>query len=297
MDKPKVIAIVGPTASGKTGLSIDIARRFAGEVISADSRQVYRGLDIGSGKVTSAEMQGIPHHLIDIVAIDSVYTAQDFKRDATAAADEIISRFHLPVFAGGTFFYLDQLRGTAGSAPVAPNDKLRTALELRSTEELFDELMLKDPERAGAIDPHNRRRLIRALEIIETLGHVPNVTTTNSKYNWLTIGLEWPKEALHTRIHERLLTRLQQGMVEEVKGLLDSGVDKERLDSFGLEYRYITHHLEGTLQYDEMVETLETKIRQFAKRQLTWLKRDSTIEWFSLTDTDAIFNRVEQFLN
>jgi tRNA dimethylallyltransferase len=296
MSKPKVIAIVGPTASGKTGLSIDIAERFSGEVISADSRQVYRGLDIGSGKVTEAEMRGIPHHLIDIAPLDTIYTATDFKRDATDAITAILDRQHLPIIAGGTFFYLDQLRGTAASAPVAPNDALRSSLELRTTEELYEELLSKDKERAESIDPYNRRRLIRALEIVATLGTVPQAPVTESPYEWLMIGLEWPKEALYARIHERLLARLEQGMVAEVQGLLEQGVTHERLQGLGLEYRYVSEHLAGALTYDDMVTTLEIKIRQFAKRQLTWLKRDATIEWFSPRDHDSIMSRVDTFL-
>lgn len=296
MTKPKIIAIVGPTASGKTGLSIDIATHCNGEVISADSRQVYRRLDIGSGKVTPDEMRGVPHHLLDIVDLDEIYTAADFKRDATEAISLITKRAHVPIIAGGTFFYLDQLRGTAMSAPVAPSETLREQLELQSTEELYDTLLIKDPERAASIDQHNRRRLIRALEIIDTLGAVPALRPAESPYEWLVIGLEWTKEALHVRIHERLVSRLETGMVEEVQQLLESGVPGERLKSLGLEYRYLTEYLEGAIGYDDMIITLETKIRQFAKRQITWLKRDETIEWYSPSDRQEIFKRVETFL-
>lgn len=293
MNKPKVIAIVGPTASGKTSLSIEIAQRYGGEVISADSRQVYRGLDIGSGKVTPEEMRGIPHHLLDVVSPMTVYTAADFKRDADEVISEIIERGNVPILAGGTFFYLELLRGTMQAAPVEPNPELRAELEQLSDSELLSQLQTKDPNRAETIDGENRRRLIRSLEIIATLGSVPEIVTTESPYDWLIIGVDITKEQLHRNIHTRLHERMTAGMIDEVKNLLTNGVSHERLEQFGLEYRYISRYLRGELSEEQMMEILETKIKQFAKRQLTWLKRDQTIEWYSPDDREAIFNRID----
>jgi tRNA dimethylallyltransferase len=296
MQKPKVLAIVGPTASGKTSLSIKLAYEFNGEVISADSRQVYRGMDIGTGKITTAEMGQVPHHILDVADPMDIYTGIDFKRDAGVALHNIIQREHLPIIAGGTFFYLELLRGTMQAAPVAPNPAFRKTLEPYSNSELMDMLREKDAHRADSIDPENRRRLERSLEIIHTLGEVPEVRVTESEYDWLLLGIDIPKETLHKNINIRLETRLEQGMIEEVQHLLDSGVTPKRLDDFGLEYRYILKYLQQEVSYPEMCEQIETKSRQFAKRQLTWLKRYPEIEWVDPTNLEEICARTKTFL-
>lgn len=279
MSKPKVIAILGPTASGKTALSIELAKELNGEVISADSRQVYRGLDIGSGKVTQEEMQGIPHHLISIVDPTDSYSGADFVRDASSAIADITARGKVPIIAGGTFFYVDLLRGKQSAAPVPANPSLQAELELLSTDELVARLTTADPRRAAAIDTKNRRRLIRALEIINTLGVVPEVAPNESPYDWLIYGIAIEREDLKARIETRLHQRLKDGMEAEVATLLQSGVSKERLVDFGLEYRYLVRRHYQELTYEQMTEELFAKIRQFAKRQQTWLKRDSEIIW------------------
>jgi tRNA dimethylallyltransferase len=296
MSKPKVVALVGPTASGKTGLSIKIAQEHDGEVISADSRQVYIGMDIGTGKITHDEMQGIPHHLINVADPVSIYTGADFMRDATTAIETILERKHLPIVTGGTFFYIDLLRGKMKPAPVEPNEDFRNSLAHFKDDELFAQLQEKDPKRASTIDPFNRRRLVRALEVIEALGSTPENTPSESPYEWLIIGLEVQNDSLQDKIRERLLARLEAGMIEEVESLNTQGVSFERLDDLGLEYRYIGQYLQKNITYDEMVNQLETKIRQYAKRQMTWLKRDSEIEWFANTNSAGILKRVGEFL-
>ena len=295
--KPKAIAIVGPTASGKTALSIKIAKRFSGEVVSADSRQVYRGMDIGTGKVTEAEMAGIPHHLIDIVDTLTAYTAADFKRDASAAILDIHNHHHLPIIVGGTFFYLDVLRGHSPSAPVPPNEAFRMDLESFSTIELFQKLSILDPDRAATIDPKNRHRLVRSLEIVDALGKVPPATTSESDYEWLVLGVEISKEQLHKNIHDRLMQRIEAGMIDEAIHLHKNGVTYERMDQLGLEYRYLAKYLHQELSKEEMIDTLETKIKQYAKRQMTWLKRDTAIEWFEPGNCEVMFKRIEEFLS
>ncbi len=297
MSKPKVIAIVGPTASGKTALSIEIAKRFGGEVISADSRQVYVGMDIGTGKVTLEEMDGVPHHLIDVASPTTVYTGADFVKDASNAITNIINKGCVPVIAGGTFFYIDLLRGKISNAPVEPNPEFRDSISHLSTNELFKLLETKDPERASTIDSSNRRRLERALEVVHALGKVPESVVMESPYDWLLIGVETTKEILHDKIHDRLIARLADGMIAEVENLYKQGVSYQRLESFGLEYRYIAQYLQNTLTYEEMVSILETKIRQYAKRQMTWLKRDTEIEWFAPENREAIFERAVTFLH
>jgi tRNA dimethylallyltransferase len=298
MRKPKAIAVVGPTASGKTSLSIEIAKCFDGEIVSADSRQVYKGLDIGTGKVTDKEMQGVKHHLLSIVNPMQTYTAAEFELDASAAIMDIRDRGHLPIVTGGTFFYLDMLRGLQQSAKVPPNEEFRMSLMNSATEELFQQLKKLDPRRAETIDGKNRPRLVRALEIVKALGHVPpKATKSDSPYDWLVIGLDVDKLRLYNNIHDRLCERLDSGMVAEVEELHRQGLSYERMHDLGLEYRYIAMLLKHELKYNQMVSKLETKIRQFAKRQMTWLKRDKEIEWFKPSDRAGIMSRVEQFLN
>ncbi len=295
--KPKAIAIVGPTASGKTALSIALAHHFDGEVISADSRQVYRGLDIGSAKVTSDEMAGVPHHLIDIVDPTVVYTGADFKSDGDVALADITARGKLPIVAGGSFFYLELLKGTMSSAPVPPNPTLRAELEQKTTTELFAELSVRDPKRAEVIDADNPRRLIRALEIIDAVGVVPEVPAHELSYDWLTIGIDVPVAILNERIHTRILDRLKIGMIEEVETLHSSDVSWERLEAIGLEYRYIAYFLQNKLTREEMIEQLTNKSRQFAKRQRVWLKRDQSIIWLPFpADANTAIGLVEEFL-
>jgi tRNA dimethylallyltransferase len=280
MLKPKVIAIVGPTASGKSALAVELALRLNGEVISVDSRQVYRSMDIGTGKVTTAEMRGIPHHLIDIAdpATDT-YTATDFERDAQMAITDILARGKTPILCGGTFFYLDILRGRMSPAPVPPNPALRAELETLSLPELQERLAVLDPTRAETVDTQNPRRLMRSIEIATALGHVPKAAKTKSPYSWHIIGIEVAPDTLRERIAERLDERLQNGMIAEVERLHSEGVTWERLASFGLEYRYISEHLRGKYDIASMREKLFPAICQYAKRQRTWLRRDPDITW------------------
>jgi len=295
--KPPAIAIVGPTASGKTALSITLAKEFAGEVISADSRQVYRGMDIGTAKVTPEEMTNIPHHLLDICDPKDIYTAMDFMRDGKTVLKDITERNKLPIIAGGTFFYLDLLKGKLSAPEVEPNEVLRAELENLSNAELFEQLKVLDEDRAQSIDAQNPRRLVRAIEIATALGKVPENTPPDSDYRWLTLGIDIPLSVLEKRIRQRLLHRLEQGMIEEVERLHDEGISYERLDSFGLEYRYISRYLKGLITKEVMIEELVVKTRQFAKRQKTWLKRDIDIVWLEYpADTQKAIEIVGNFL-
>lgn len=295
-EKPKVVAVVGPTASGKTSLSITIAQHCNGEVISADSRQVYRGLDIGTGKVTPTEMAGVPHHLIDIVEPDVIYTAADFTRDATMALDDILARERQPIVAGGSFFYLELLRGRMQAAPVPPNEALRAKLADYSTDALYTQLEQADPRRARSIDPHNRRRLIRALEIVAELGAVPPAPSTDSPYHWLLIGLTREPAELRERFRARIRSWLEAGFAAEVERLQASGVSNARLEEFGFEYTLMQRHLTGELDEAALIERFVEQNWQYAKRQFTWLKRDESIHWFHPTATDAILSTVTDWL-
>ena len=295
--KPKIIAVVGPTSGGKTALSIALAKKFSGEIISADSRQIYRGMDIATGKVTEEEMGGVPHHLLDIVDPNEVYTAADFERDAKSIIIDILSRNNLPIITGGTFFYIQLLLGNIQSAPVPPNQEFRDGLDQLINDDLFTYLKASDPARAATIDSNNRQRLIRALEIVDALGVVPEPKKVESPYEWLLIGTDVPKEELHTNIHLRLKQRISNGMVDEAKRLHGEGVSFERMDQLGLEYRYLAKHLQGEITEEEMFELIETKNKQYAKRQMTWLKREETIKWYSPDNHKKIFNCLEKFLH
>lgn len=288
--KPPAIAIVGPTASGKTTLSITLAKEFAGEVISADSRQVYTGMDIGTAKVTTAEMDGIPHHLLDVCDPKDVYTAMDFVRDGTKCLTDITSRGKLPIVAGGTFFYLDLLMGKLSAPEVPPNYARRTKLEALPKEVLLEKLTSLDPTKAATIDRDNPRRLVRAIEVATALGKVTESIPQESPFRWLTIGIDIPLSILEKRIRQRVLERLDNGMIEEVEKLQADGISDDRLEAFGLEYRYISRYLQGQIDRESMIEELITRTRQFAKRQKTWLKRDTTIQWlpFPVDETKAI---------
>lgn len=296
VSKPKILIIVGPTASGKTGLAIELAKQFNGEVVSADSRQVYKGLDIGSAKVTLKEMNGVPHHLLDVAdPKKDVYTAADFKNDATKVIGDILARGKLPIICGGTFFYIDALLGKVSLPEVEPDMELRAELEEKSAAELLDILKKLDPERAANVEKENPRRLVRAIEIARAFGYVPEAQITDCPYQVLTIGLTVDMEKHGDVLKTRIVERLKAGMMEEVERLLAEGVTHERLEKFGLEYRYLSRYLRGLLPFNEMVDELTIKSRQFAKRQLTWLKRDKEIKWFHRQDQEIV-SEINAFL-
>ncbi len=284
--KPKIIVIVGPTASGKSGLAIRLAQKFNGEIISADSRQVYRGMNIGTGKVSTRELRLIPHHLINVISPKKEFTAADFKSRANRAIADISVRGKLPIIVGGTGFYIDALVYDLSLPDVPPDKRLRAKLEKQTAEQLFAQLKKLDLRRARTIDRHNKHRLIRALEIIRTIGRVPEISK-NSDFDVLWIGLN-PKD-LERRIRIRLDQRLRQGMIREVQKLHKSGISYKRFHDFGLEYRWISEYLKGKLSKTEMKNGLGTAIRQYSKRQMTWFKRNKDIRWIkNLTEATRL---------
>ncbi len=291
--RPKILVLVGPTASGKSALAVKLAKKLDGEIVSADSRQVYRGLDIGSGKVTKREMAGVPHHILSFVNPKRVYTVSDYKRDAERVIDDILSRGKLPIIVGGTGHYVDAVSKGLVVPEVAPNAKLRVRLAKLSTGQMFKLLKALDPARAKQIDPNNPRRLVRAIEIATALGKVPKLKS-NPRYSPIVIGINPGQEKLRKNIHKRLLQRIKSGMIAEVKTLRASGLSWKRLYDLGLEYRYISLYLRGTITKAQMLVQLENEINHYAKRQMTWFKADSQITW--INPNPSLFLRIRSLL-
>ncbi len=295
--KIPLIAVVGPTSSGKSDVAVTIALNFSGEVVSADSRQVYVGLDIGSGKITEEEMKKIPHHMLDITPPETRYTVQRYKKDAEKAIEEIRERRNLPIVCGGTGFYISSLIDNIFFPKVAPDSEFRKKCEEEDPTALFEELKSKDPRRADTIDPDNKQRVIRALEIVKHFGSVPEVEKKGSLYRSLQIGLDLPMEELEERIEKRLDKRIKAGMIEEARQLHKKGLSFDRMEELGLEYRFLAHHLKGEASEAEMIDNIRVANIQYAKRQRKWFKRDSRIRWFHPNDVKDICELVDQFLN
>jgi tRNA dimethylallyltransferase len=287
--KQKLIVVVGPTASGKSDLAIGLARKLNGEVISADSRQVYRGMDIGTGKVSKREQRLVPHYLLDVASPKKIFTVADFKSQTKRVIADIVRRDKLPIIVGGTGQYIDTLVYGLALPEVPPNYKLRAKLEKQTTEQLFTKLKKLDPERADNIDRHNPRRLIRALEIIASLGKVPSFSIDYSlpptRYDVLWLGLN-PKD-LDKRIALRLKKRFRQGMIAEVKKLIKNGVPLKRLYEIGLGYRLIPEYLKGSLTLKDLKKLVLISEIQYAHRQMTWFKRNPEIRWLK-NDVEAM---------
>lgn len=294
-NKPKIIVVLGPTATGKSDLAVALAKEFNGEVISADSRQVYKGLDIGSGKITKKEMQRVPHYLLDVVSPKSTFTVAHFKKQSEKIIKDIITRGKTPIICGGTGFYIQSLVDGIVLPEVKPNKELRKKLESKTSEELFAILLKLDHNRATTIDPSNPVRLIRAIEIARALGNVPEIKA-QPKYQSIQIGLDWTDKVLKERIQKRLFARIKKGMIREVSKLHEAGISWKKLESFGLEYRYIALLLQQKITKEEMASLLETEIWHYAKRQRTWFKKDTRIKWFKPTQLGAIKKEAKRFL-
>lgn len=289
--KNKVIVVVGPTASGKSELAVKIAKEVGGEIISADSRQIYRDLNIGSGKVEGAWKNGIfvykniPHYLIDEVSPRVQYTVAKFQKNARAAIADILKRGKVPIICGGTGHWADAVVFGQALPEVKPDAKLRAKLAKLTTPNLFKLLQSLDPGRAAEIDAQNPRRLVRALEIVMSSGKpVPKTDQNPEVYGnfdveW--VGLNPGMEVLEKKIKKRLGERFKQGMLKEVADLRKSGVSWKRLEAFGLEYKFCALHLQGEITKKDLEAQLFTAIRQYAKRQMTWFKRNKNIRWYA----------------
>lgn len=277
MDDPSPLLLVaGPTASGKSARAVALAQEHDGEVISVDSRQVYRMLDIGTEKTTPEEMQGIPHHLIDICDPKETYSAGDFVRDAERLIADIRSRGKTPILAGGTHFYFEALLYGLPAA-IPQNPVLREELERRSVESLMDEVRTRDPRRAARLDPHNKRRIMRALEIISANGHVPERAPAEPRnlVSWVILNPE--RDELRERIEKRLEKALASGLIEETRRVR-AYVGDARLNELGLEYRIVGEYLRGERTEESLLPSLTTKVWHYARHQKAWLRKLMSVE-------------------
>lgn len=328
--KQKLIVILGQTSTGKSDFAVEIAQEIKGlnqskrliartsqsevlgEIISADSRQVYKGMDLGTGKITKKEMRGIPHHLLDVASPSRVFSVTDFQKKALKKIEEINKRKRVPILCGGTGFYIDAIINETIFPEVPPNKELREKLYQLDAIALGRYLQKLDPQRFKTIDKNNKVRLVRAIEIAETLGKVPNLSArqglAESNLKVLKIGLAIPDEVLKERIKVRLLARIKKGMLKEMENLHKDGLSWKRMESLGLEYRYGALYLQKIknlplqmLQQakDEMIEKINTETWHYAKRQKTWFKRDLNTIWINplkKSDKAKALKEVKKFL-
>jgi tRNA dimethylallyltransferase len=287
---PNLIVVLGPTASGKSSLGIALAQEWKGEIVSADSRQVYRGLDIGTAKVTLAERALVSHYLLDVLDPQEVYTVSQFQHSAIEAINAILARGNLPFLVGGSPHYIQAVVDHFDIPHIPPQPELRVQLESCSLADLVAQLEALDPQSAATIDRKNPRRVIRALEVCIVSGKPFSQQRgiADPLYRSLLLGIHWPREVLYRRIDMRVDERMQQGMVDEVRNLLTQGISHERLEALGLEYRFISLWLQGKISSEaEMVQRLKYAIHDFTRRQLTWFRRDKRIVWVDGIEGDG----------
>ena len=292
--KNRVIVIVGQTSTGKSDLAVRVAKKFNGEVLIADSRQIYKGIDLGSGKITREEMREIPHHLLDVADLRKNFSVFKYKKLATRAIENILERGKTPIITGGTGFYVDVITKGMILPNVSPSPRLRRNLAGIPTETLALKLRKIDPERAKTIDLKNSVRLIRAIEIAKHFGRVPKIKTEPQKYEFKKIGLLFPERILKKRIKTRLRNRLRKGMALELHALHERGVPWKRFEELGFDQKYTALYLRGKLTEVELLEKLLQANWRYAKRQMTWFKRDKEIRWFRPHQFPQIFNYIKE---
>lgn len=305
---PPLIVVLGPTASGKTGLALDLAKRFQGELVNADSRQIYKGMDIGTNKMTDAFStkkdindktvyltDGIPIHLLDIIGPDRNFTLAEYKAIALETIKEIQGRGRLPILVGGTGLYLSAITDNLSIPEAPPDEKLRSELEGKDTKELYKTLDRIDPEAAASIGQSNKRKLIRALEVYKVTGKPFSDQKTKGKplFHILEIGIETEREELYGKIDKRVDEMIEAGLVDETKRLLDR-YEIELPAMSGIGYKEIGSYLRGEISLDEAVQQIKWHTHQYARRQLTWFKRDPRTRW--VTSYEEAERLVENFV-
>lgn len=306
--KPKIIALVGPTASGKTALSVEIAKRFGGEIISADSMQIYMGMDIATAKVTEEEMQGVKHHLVDFLPVDSIFSVANFVELAHNAVKEICGRSNIPVIAGGTGLYVDNfLSGTVfteAQTDLKIRAELQRKLETHGLDSLLSELEASDSESYKKLSvERNPKRIIRALEIFKTTGITMSEQNKLSRpeeapYDYVKIGLDFKdRQVLYDRINLRVDRMIEAGLIEEAKAFFASDAGNTAVQAIG--YKEMEPYIKGEEDLDVCVESLKRATRRYAKRQLTWFRRDINTKWFYVDEYKSsaeLIKAVEAFL-
>ena len=289
MNKKTVIVIAGPTASGKTSLSIGIAKKIGGEIVSADSMQIYKDMDIATAKPTEAEMQGIPHHLISIVESDESFSVAAYKEKAVEAIADIFCRGRIPVVVGGTGLYIDTLVNNTTFFDFDKSDqreKLQMRLQNEGIEKLFDELKSVDPETAERLHINDTKRILRALEVYYSTGKTISLQAelsheNESQYNWLIIGLTAEnRDVLYDRINRRVDIMLDDGLIEEAKTFISSEKSSTAKQAIG--YKELKGFFDGSISLEEATENLKRETRRYAKRQLTWFRRNKNINWINI---------------
>lgn len=286
---PKIVVITGPTATGKTALSVSLAKDFGGEIVSADSMQLYRRMDIGTAKVTPEEMQGVPHHMVDIAEPDEVYSVARYVEEAAVAIDGILARGKLPIVVGGTNLYIDSLISGRDFADNEEDNSLRKEIdaeyEEKGGERMLEILRGFDPERAEKLHPADRRRIVRAIEIYRLTGktitqHDLETQAVPPRYDAAMLALDFEDRAdLYARIDRRVDLMVEQGLFDEVKALLDSGISESATAMQAIGYKEPAAFFRGEITKDEAIELIKRESRRYAKRQLTWLRRNEKLFW------------------
>ncbi len=302
LEKPKIVVVVGPTAVGKTALSIDLAKQFNGEIVGADSVQIYKGLNIGSAKVTHSEKKGVRHHMISIISPKENYSVGDYVAMAKKEINKILKRGKLPIVVGGTGLYVSSLLYEIG-AKCGRDEEYRAHLEQiaesEGTSKLYEMLKEVDEESALLIHPNHKTRIIRALEIYHITGQKKsdNKNSTTSPYNYLLIGLNEDREVLYERINQRVDKMLASGLIKEVKGLMKKGLTLDNQSMKAIGYKETYAFLTNQLSEEEFIDKLKQNSRNYAKRQLTWFKKMPNISWHNYKDKQIIINIVGDFIN
>lgn len=300
MRKPKVIVICGPTASGKTALSIELAKKINGEIISSDSMQIYKNMDIGTAKPTTEEMQGIPHHLIGFVEPSQRYSVAEFKKDAEKAIEEILQKGKTPIVVGGTGLYVDSLIYGIEYQDIELDEKYRQELEERAEKEglsqIYEEAKKIDHHAMEKISPNDKKRIFRVLEIYKATGKNKTEQEIESrkngvKYDYKVFAINWEREILYERINKRVDIMIEQGLIEEVQELL------KKYDEFptamqGLGYKEVVEYLQGETSKEEMIEKIKMETRRYAKRQITWFKKNKQTIWIGPKDLQRILDEI-----
>ncbi len=301
----RILVVAGPTASGKTAFAVQLAQHFGGEVVSADSIQIYKELNIASAKPTKEEMQGIPHHMLDFVSPFDRFSVAEYVKQTKVCIDDILDRGRLPIIAGGTGLYIsslvDNIEFAEGEMDTAVRDRLWQEAETRGIKALYERLVAIDPKAAVNIHPNNQKRVIRALEIFETTGLTLTEQNEQSRlnptpYDPFMVMLCPPRELLYERIEKRVDNMVAEGLFEEAKALKEKGLSKDLQSMQGIGYKEVFDYLDGEVSREECIEEIKKATRRYAKRQFTWFRRDERYLWINPLEEGALQKILEAFI-